>query len=183
MRCYGPQGDPSVFDTDRDGDADTLVLSVDSVLSGPKCGAGPASKNVSDGQGGFRYPAGAWEGLRVFDISNPTAPEQIAAVYQDCGSHTNTLLPAPRGKLDVRAELELPARRRPDLRPAGREQGREVNHGVVQVIEVPFNDPAARASSPSSRSSTRVTRTASTSRSRDHGIAAPPSTTSSAATT
>src|SRR5688572_8167681 len=61
-RCYGPQGDPSVFDTNGDGKADTLVLSVDSVLTGPNCGAGPASK--TDG----RYPAGAWEGLRVFDI-------------------------------------------------------------------------------------------------------------------
>src|SRR3712207_4075643 len=30
-RCYGPQGDPSVFDTDEDGAADILVLSVDSV--------------------------------------------------------------------------------------------------------------------------------------------------------
>ena len=43
-----------------------------------------------------QYPVGAWEGIRIFDISNPRAPEQIATVYQDCGSHTNTLLPAPR---------------------------------------------------------------------------------------
>ena len=39
VRCYGPQGDLSVFDRDRDGDAYTLVLSVDSVLAGPQCGA------------------------------------------------------------------------------------------------------------------------------------------------
>ena len=44
VRCYGPQGDPSVFDRDRDGDADTLVLSVDSVLAGPQCGAGPVEQ-------------------------------------------------------------------------------------------------------------------------------------------
>ena len=44
MRCYGPQGDPSVFDRDGNGKADTLVLSVDSVLTGPQCGAGPAAK-------------------------------------------------------------------------------------------------------------------------------------------
>ena len=92
-RCYGPQGDPSVFDTDDDGAADTLVLSVDSVLVGSECGAGPAPKDAVTGL----YPEGAWEGLRVFDISDPAAPEQIAAVYQDCGSHTNTLLPAPGG--------------------------------------------------------------------------------------
>ena len=81
-----------------------------------ECGAGPAAKDAATGQ----YPEGAWEGLRVFDISDPAAPEQIAAVYQDCGSHTNTLLPAPGRRLDVRPELELPARRRPDVRPARR---------------------------------------------------------------
>ena len=71
VRCYGPQGDPSVFDTDGDRRADTLVLSVDSVLTSSQCGAGPAAKIPATGQ----YPDGAWEGLRVFDISNPRAPE------------------------------------------------------------------------------------------------------------
>src|SRR5918994_6992647 len=68
-RCYGPQGDPSVFDTDGDGAADTLVLSVDSVLAGPECGAAPVGKDAQTGD----YPAGAWEGLRVFDVSDPRA--------------------------------------------------------------------------------------------------------------
>ena len=55
MRCYGPQGDPSVFDRDGNGKADTLVLSVDSVLTGPQCGAGPAVKGP-DG----KFPVGVW---------------------------------------------------------------------------------------------------------------------------
>ena len=112
-RCYGPQGDPSVFDRNGDRRADTLVLSVDSVLAGPECGAAPVSKSATTG----RYPDGAWEGIRIFDISNARAPKQIATVYQDCGSHTNTLLPAP-AQVDVRPQLELPARRRPDVRAA-----------------------------------------------------------------
>ena len=91
-RCYGPQGDPSVWDRDGDGDADTLALSVDSVLAGSQCGAGPVGKTPAG-----TYPNGAWEGLRIFDVSDPAAPAQVAAVYQDCGSHTNTLLPSPSG--------------------------------------------------------------------------------------
>ena len=139
VRCYGPQGDPSVFDTDRDGEADTLVLSVDSVLTSGECGAGPASKDAVTG----RYPAGAWEGLRVFDISDPATPEQVAAVYQDCGSHTNTLLPAPRGKRSMYVlNSSYPLGDGPTCGPLGAEQGRAVNHGVVQVIEVPFDDPS-----------------------------------------
>ena len=138
-RCFGPQGDPSVFDRDGDGEADTLVLSVDSVLSGPQCGAGPVGKSALTG----RYPAGAWEGLRIFDVSNPAAPQQIATVYQDCGSHTNTLLPAPDGTSMYVLNSSYPLGEGPTCGPLGAQEGRRVNHGVVQVVEVPFADPAA----------------------------------------
>ena len=137
-RCYGPQGDPSVFDRDDDGDADVLVLSVDSVLAGSQCGAAPVGKNPATGD----YPAGAWEGLRVFDIENPRAPRQVAAVYQDCGSHTNTLLPAPGGDSIYVLNSSYPLGEGPTCGPEGKEEGRRVNHGVVQVIEVPFANPA-----------------------------------------
>jgi hypothetical protein len=136
MRCYGPQGDPSVFDTDGDRKADTLVLSVDSPLTSKDCGAGPARKNSLG-----VYPEGTWEGLRVFDISNPREPDQIAAVYQDCGSHTNTLLPAPHGRSMYVLNSSYPLGDGPTCGLPG--TGRALNHGVVQVIEVPFSNPAA----------------------------------------
>ena len=139
VRCYGPQGDPSVFDRDGDGKADTLTLSVDSVLSGPQCGAGPQGKIAGE------YPAGAWEGLRVFDVSNPAAPVQVAAVYQDCGSHTNTLLPNPDGDSMYVLNSSYPLGDGPTCGPPGVSKGRAVNHGVVQVVEIPFDNPAAAA--------------------------------------
>jgi hypothetical protein len=138
-RCYGPQGDPSVFDRDGNGRADTLVLSVDSVLAGPECGAGPVSKSAETG----RYPDGAWEGIRIFDVSDPAAPAQIATVYQDCGSHTNTLLPAPGGRSMYVLNSSYPLGEGPTCGPLGEQAGRQANHGVVQVVEVPFDDPAA----------------------------------------
>jgi hypothetical protein len=137
-RCYGPQGDPSVFDTNRDGDADTLVLSVDSVLAGPQCGAGPVGKSATTG----KYPDGAWEGIRIFDVSDPSDPQQIATVYQDCGSQTNTLLPAPGGRSMYVLNSSYPLGEGPTCGPLGVEHGRKVNHGVVQVVEVPFRNPA-----------------------------------------
>jgi len=138
-RCYGPQGDPSVFDRNRDGRADTLVLSVDSVLAGPECGAAPVTKSATTG----RYPDGAWEGLRIFDVSNPADPQQIATVYQDCGSHTNTLLPARHRRAMYVLNSSYPLGEGPTCGPLGAQQGRKVNHGVVQVVEVPFSNPAA----------------------------------------
>jgi len=139
-RCYGPQGDPSVWDRDRDGDADTLALSVDSVLAGSQCGAGPVGKTPAG-----TYPDGAWEGLRIFDVSDPAAPAQVAAVYQDCGSHTNTLLPSPDGRSMRVLNSSYPLGDGPTCGPLGEAQGRKVNHGVVQVIDVPFDDPSQAA--------------------------------------
>jgi len=141
VRCFGPQGDPSVFDRNADGEADTLVLSVDSVLAGPQCGARPVGKSATTG----RYPDGAWEGVRIFDVSDPTAPAQIATVYQDCGSHTNTLLPAPGGESMYVLNSSYPLGEGPTCGPLGAQQGRKVNHGVVQVVEVPFDNPTAAA--------------------------------------
>jgi LVIVD repeat len=138
MRCYGPQGDPSVWDGDGDGEADTLALSVDSVLAGSQCGAGPVGKSSTTG----KYPDGAWEGLRIFDVSDPAKPAQIAAVYQDCGSHTNTMLPAPDGKSMRILNSSYPLGEGPTCGPLGAAEGRKVNHGVVQVIDVPFDDPS-----------------------------------------
>jgi len=140
-RCYGPQGDPSVWDADGDGKADTLALSVDSVLAGSQCGAAPVGKNPATG----KYPDGAWEGLRIFDVSNPAAPAQVAAVYQDCGSHTNTLLPSPDGRSMRVLNSSYPLGDGPTCGPLGEAQGRKVNHGVVQVIDVPFDDPSQAA--------------------------------------
>ena len=136
-RCYGPQGDPSVWDRDGDGDADTLALSVDSVLAGSQCGAGPVGKTPAG-----TYPDGAWEGLRIFDVSDPAAPAQVAAVYQDCGSHTNTLLPSPDGRSMRVLNSSYPLGDGPTCGPLGEAQGRKVNHGVVQVIDVPSDDPS-----------------------------------------
>ena len=35
----------------------------------------------------------AWEGIRIFDITDPVNPVYLHAVRTDCGSHTNTLIP------------------------------------------------------------------------------------------
>ena len=85
-----PQGDPSVFDRDRDGRADTLVLSVDSVLAAPAAAPGRSPRRTASSTPGPGRACGS------STCRTPRDPQQIATVYQDCGSHTNTLLPAQR---------------------------------------------------------------------------------------
>jgi hypothetical protein len=85
--CWGSQNDISVWNNDGDPAADLLFLSVDGARTTtggvPTC-LDPAT-TASDPD--------SWEGVRIFDINNETAPVLIANVPTDCGSHTHTLVP------------------------------------------------------------------------------------------
>lgn len=82
QECWGPQNDPSPWDTDGTGEADLLILSVDRTQFTDAClAAEPETLADHD-------LATGWEGRRLFDISDPTAPKFIKGVYQDCGSAT-----------------------------------------------------------------------------------------------
>ncbi len=130
--CYGPQNDLSVHDRDGDGKADLLIASVDRTLSGSQCGATATAHDNTAG----------WEGLRLFDISNEKAPVQIGAVYQDCGSHTHTVIPKEDRLLLLNSSY--PLRPGPTCGPVnGPAADRDPMHGVIQVVEVPLANPAA----------------------------------------
>ena len=81
VHCNGPQGDVTVY-------GDLLFLSVDTPQSTEGC---EGSHNVT------ATTPGAFEGVRVFDIRDPSDPQFLKAVRTDCGSHTNTLVPGENG--------------------------------------------------------------------------------------
>ncbi len=132
--CYGPQNDLTVWDRNGDGQADLLFASIDRTLSGPECGATDRPHDDPTG----------WEGIRVFDITDLQNPVHIASVYQDCGSHTHTLLPDPeRGRL-LLLNSSYPLRPGPTCGQVnGPAAGRDPLHGVIQVVAVPLANPAA----------------------------------------
>jgi hypothetical protein len=68
---------------------------------------------------------GGWEGLHVFDISNPTDPDLVASIETECGSHTATGVP------DL-ANNRLLVYNNPSssLCPG------------IDIVEVPLDDPA-----------------------------------------
>ena len=88
-----------------------------------------------------------FEGMRIFDVSNPTKPVLIKGVPTDCGSHTHTLVPDAendRVLLYVASYTAAPlpvsqygneCRR---LNPDGTRA-----HQKISVVEVPLANPAA----------------------------------------
>jgi len=82
--CNGAQSDPTVYDNGR---RRLLFQSVDSRQTREDC-ASPTSQPVLGGQ-----QLAGFEGIRIFDVTNPQAPRWIDSVETDCGSHTNTLIP------------------------------------------------------------------------------------------
>jgi hypothetical protein len=118
FRCNGAQGDVSVY-------GGLLFQSVDTPQSSGACN----STNVSG------TTPGAWEGVRIFDVSNPADPVHVASVATDCGSHTHTLVPdeATDSVLVYVSSYPLSGLGPNCQRP----------HGFVSIIDVPLAAPQA----------------------------------------
>ncbi|TDQ46880.1 LVIVD repeat-containing protein [Actinorugispora endophytica] len=123
--CPGGQGDVSVS-------GDLLYFSVDYPRADEDCGSPAASAGS----------ATAFEGVRVFDISDKANPQYVAAVRTDCGSHTHTLIQTEerRGR-GGRADVDYlyvssysPSAGFPNCRPP---------HDKISVIRVAHDDPGA----------------------------------------
>ncbi|WP_226382678.1 LVIVD repeat-containing protein [Pseudonocardia oceani] len=118
--CPGSQNDVSVSDG-------LLFLSTDSRWSDDTCSAVPQNR------GGLPY----WEGIKVFDVSDPANPAYLTSVATACGSHTHTLVPDTAGEsLYLYVSSYAPS---PDL------PGCLPPHDRISIVEVPLADPAAAA--------------------------------------
>lgn len=127
VACPGVQHDISVW-------KDLLFLSIDAPLTAPECG----SPRTASGVPGF-------EGIRIFDVSDPRQPAYVGAVATDCGSHTHTLVPDPGNDRVLVYVASYPAGVLPvstygnscERLTADGGQG----HSKISVVEVP-TDPA-----------------------------------------
>lgn len=98
MPCPGGQGDVSVY-------GKLLFMSVEATNGRVDCGVTPpAPANAQGGRGGRGGAAPdpmRFRGVRIFDMSDPVKPRQIAAVQTCRGSHTHTLVTDPKDKLNI----------------------------------------------------------------------------------
>jgi len=128
--CNGSQGDVSVY-------GNLLFRSVDSPQSSPDCN----STNVT------ASTPGMFEGIQIFDISDPANPVHVNSVPTDCGSHTNTLVPDPANNRVFLYVSSYPLGGSA-LGPNCQDIAGGGGHGKVSIVEVPLNNPAAATVSP-----------------------------------
>ncbi len=123
--CPGGQGDPSVF-------GDLLFISVEESRARVDCG--------TDATVGTRF-----QGVRIFDVSDVTAPVQVAAVQTCRGSHTHTLVTDPGDPDNVYVYVAGTAGVRPASTLPGCSNapatGENASRWRIEVIMVPLAAP------------------------------------------
>jgi hypothetical protein len=134
-------GDPTTMGgTDPDITIGSVMVSL---ADGNTIKAGlPASGTVA------RNPVGWFEGILIYDVSDPAAPRFLDAVATDCGSHTHTLIPDPGNDRVLLYVSSYPASFFGPT-PYGTEcqrlddDGRPLGHSKISVVEVPLDNPEA----------------------------------------
>jgi hypothetical protein len=148
FKCRGPQNDPSVWRNRL------LIMSVDTPQvddTDPATPRGACTTDATptnaagDREGTVTPPAeGAYfEGIRIFDVTNPTAPHLIKGVDTDCGSHTHTIVPDLDNNRLLVYVSSYPLRWGPicGANTSARDGFANPLHNQISVVEIPLANP------------------------------------------
>ncbi len=122
--CRGVQGDGSVHQARN---RLIYIQSVDGAVTNPDCASG---MSLPPGYVGPRF-----EGLRLFDVTNPLAPVHIASVPTTCGSHTHTTIPDDDDQRLIVYVSSNPSGRGTVFCPQP--------HAKISIVEIPYANPEA----------------------------------------
>jgi hypothetical protein len=140
--CRGPQNDVSLWD--HNGRL-LLFQSVDTPQRNGElvCSQNRASDTSACGPVRERTLV-CFEGIRIFDLTDPAHPVYLKAVYTDCGSHTHTLIPdLPNNRLLIYVSSY----------PGSSGRRCPTPFRKFSIVQVPLDAPETRRCSPSQRSS------------------------------
>lgn len=124
FRCRGNQGDGSVHQARN---RLIYIQSVDAAVTNPDCASG---MDLPPGYVGSRF-----EGLRLFDVTNPLAPVHIASVPTTCGSHTHTTIPDDDDQRLIVYVSSNPGGLGTPFCPQP--------HMKISIVEIPYSNPEA----------------------------------------
>jgi hypothetical protein len=119
VHCPGSQNDVSIA-------GNLLFLSTDSSRSDNSCQSTTLSATQKN----------AWEGIKIFDVSDLRNPRYVKDIETKCGSHTHTLVPGEGKTVYLYVQSYNPAANLPDCMPP---------HDLISIIKVPLNNPTAAA--------------------------------------
>jgi hypothetical protein len=121
--CPGAQNDVSIS-------GNLLFLATDAQRTDDSCNStGSTTAN----------PGARWEGIKIFDISDPLTPKYLKSVKTACGSHTLTLVPGRRGDKSVYVYVSSYNLSTADLPNCA------LPHDKISIVKVPVRNPAAAA--------------------------------------
>jgi hypothetical protein len=126
MPCNGGQGDPSVY---KAKDRLLVIQSVDAPQNRRECNSSNVTVDLLPGETD-------WEGLRIFDITDPRNPFLLTTVATDCGSHTHTTIPDDKNQRAIVYVSSYP------LPPAIGDEC-QPPHSKIAIVEIPDENPAA----------------------------------------
>ncbi|MFI5497023.1 LVIVD repeat-containing protein [Actinoplanes sp. NPDC051859] len=121
--CPGSQNDVSVK-------GNLLFLGTDSQRTNDSC------DNVASTTAA---PGDRWEGVKIFDISDPVTPRYLKSIKTDCGSHTQTLVPGKSGDNSAYIYVSSYNLAAADLPNCA------LPHDKISIIRVPLSNPTAAA--------------------------------------
>jgi hypothetical protein len=146
-KCRANQGDLSVFKA-RGGKM-IMLQSIDRPVTAPDCTAADTGTTTEDENGVQQTRAlFGFEGLRMFDVTNPRNPKFLKFFRTECGSHTHTLVPDRRnGEVHAYvASYPLLSQITPQIDhgesdPLGLTC--DPPHSKISVVSFPLSDPEA----------------------------------------
>jgi hypothetical protein len=123
--CRGPQNDVSLWPASNGHLLLFLSNDTPQTNGATVCSQNRLSDTTACGPACF-------EGIRIFDLADPTQPQLIKAVYTDCGSHTHTLVPDQANNRVLLYVSSYPSSTGPNCQQP---------HAKISIVAVPLNAP------------------------------------------
>ena len=125
--CPGSQNDVSVW-------KNLIFTSTDSRRNDDSCNSFALGSSTTPSS--TDPTAEYWEGIKIFDWSDPANPRLVKTVETDCGSHTHTLIPDGNRVLLYVSSYDINANAK-DCRNTGSRN----DHDKISIVEVPLGEP------------------------------------------
>jgi len=146
VECRTNQGDVSFYQARS---RLLLIQSIEEPVTTPDCATAletpivPGTNPVTGVPSNFRLKG--FEGLRIFDVTDPRSPRHIASVRTRCGSHTHSTIRDDRNQRGIVYVSSYPSglrvTRREDLAVLPEQPNCLPDHNRISVVEIPDAAP------------------------------------------